>query len=125
MIALIREHLLLNNELINLLYDKEAIYYVEKPEQVKVDDYIVMRDKLISDKYISNYQIEFRIYSKNINKTNEIAEELISYLNDPRGQKIIKNENTVIRNITVLNGGGIARDDEDNFVKVVFFLLKR
>lgn len=126
MIELLRGHLISDKNLIQLLNNKESIFYIEKPEKVKVTDYILIRDKLISDKYIATYQIEFRVYSKDLNKAIDIEKELISYLNDPRGEKIIKDENNnYIRNISVLNGGGTAKDEEGNWIKVVFFLLKK
>lgn len=124
MIELLRKHLLKDINLVGLL-NGESIFYIEKPEKVKVTDYILIRDKLISDKFITNYQIEFRVYSKDLNKAIDIEKELISYLNDPRGEKIIKDENNCIRNISVLNGGGTVKDEEGNWIKVVFFLLKK
>ncbi|TCT16403.1 hypothetical protein EDC18_102422 [Natranaerovirga pectinivora] len=124
MIKLLRQHLLENEKLLSLLDNKEAIYHLEKPLKVKADHFIVFNERLLEDKYIKTYQLTFNIESPNVEKVISIEEELIKYLNDVRCEKLIKNEDTFIRNIQVLNGGGKIRLPEGNWRSVIFFLLK-
>ncbi|HHV26004.1 MAG TPA: hypothetical protein GXX63_02270 [Tissierellia bacterium] len=125
MIKLLRRHLLQNKELISLLSNNQSIYHMEKPLKYNDDTYIVLKDKLISGYFIEEYQLTFHIISSDMNKTVEIEKELISYLNDPRGEKLIRDNDTYIRNIQVLRGGGrIYNQDKDNWMSVVYFLCK-
>lgn len=125
MIKLLRQHLLQNKKIVSLLSNKPSIYHVEKP--LKCDDktYIVIKDKLLSGRYIEEYQLTFHIVSDNLEKVIAIEKELILYLNDPRGEKVIRDNDTYIRNIQVLNGGGRIRTPEDNWMSVVYFLCKK
>ncbi len=126
MIKLLRQHLLKNQKLVLLLNNKPYIFHEEKPLEIDADTYIVFKDKLLKSKYIQEYQIIFHVISKDINKAIAIERELIDYLNDTREEKLIKNDDTYIRNIKVLRGGGRIFDvDIDNWRIVVYFLLKK
>ncbi|MGF7057187.1 hypothetical protein [Brassicibacter mesophilus] len=124
MIKLLRQHLKQNTKLMDMLDTSESIYHIEKPLKCEDTTFIVIKDKLLEDKFIKTYQLTFNIESPDLEKVIAIEEELISYLNDSRDEKIIKNEEKSIRNISVLNGGGKVRTPEDNWLAVVFFLLK-
>ncbi len=124
MIKLLRQHLKQNTSLMVMLDTNESIFHVEKPLKREDKTFIAIKDKLIEDKFIKTYQLTFNIESPDLEKVIDIEEELISYLNDPRGDKIIKNEEKSIRNISVLNGGGKIRTPEGNWLAVVYFLCK-
>ncbi len=125
MIKLLRNHLLENKELVSLLDNKPSIYHVEKPLKENSKTYIVIKDKLLSGYFIEEYQLTFHIVSSNMEKVIAIEKELIDYLNDPRKEKIIRNNDTYIRNIQVLSGGGRIRTPENDYMSVVYFLLKK
>lgn len=125
MIKLLRQHLFQNEKLISMLDKKDSIFYVERPLKRDDKSYIIVKDKLLSGRYVEDYQLTFHIVSETIQQTKAIEKELIDYLNDPRGEIIIKNEDTYIRNIQVLQGGGIIRTPEDNYLSVVYFIAKK
>lgn len=125
MIKLLRSHLFKNGNLVSMLGKNDGIFHIDKP--LKRDDktYIVIKDKLLSGQYIEEYQLTFHIVSKTAQKAKAIEKELIDYLNDPRGEIEIKNEDAYIRNIQVLNGGGTIRTPEGDYLSVVYFLCKK
>lgn len=125
MIKLVREHLFKNNELINMLDENDSIFYIDKPEKRNDKTYIVIKDKLLSGKYIEEYQLTFHIVSPSPHLAKNIEKELISYLNDPRGEVIIRNKDTFISNIQVLNGGGTIRTPQNDYLSVVYFIAKK
>lgn len=125
MIKLLRQHLLSNTGIVSLLDSTQGIYHIEKPLKVKDKTYIVIKDKLLSDRYIEEYQLIFHIVSNDLEKVIALEKELINYLNDPRGEKVIKNEDTYIRNIQVLNGGGKIRTTEGDFMGIIYFIAKK
>ena len=121
MIKLLRQHLKENNDLISMLDTVDSIFYIDKPNKREDKTYIVIKDKLLSSKYIEEYQLTFHIVSPIPQTCKAIEKELKGYLNDVRGEKIIKNESTFIRNITILNGGGTVRTPEGDFMAVLYF----
>lgn len=125
MIALLRQHLFKNNTLISMLDKNDSIFYIDKPDKRVDKTYIVIKDKLLSGRYIEEYQLTFHLVSPEPQRVKDIEKELMSYLNDPRGEKIIKNDDTYIRNIQVLNGGGTIRTPEGDFLGVVYFIAKK
>jgi len=121
----IRSYLLKDLQLKALLDNQEAIYLVEKPKEIKSNTYIIYFFKPISGGYIKDYQIEFRLISKDINKLIAIQSRLMKLLDDPRDKKIIKDDETTIRSIKYLNGGGFWKNpDTDNHEMIVYFLCK-
>lgn len=116
---LLTKHLKKNDKLMGLLGGRN-IFYLEKPFELKVEQFIVIKDKLLGHEYIEEYQIQIDVISKDIRKVVAIEKELREYLNDVKGQKL----NTGFRLIKVLNGGGTVKDDEDNWIKVIYFLCK-
>lgn len=125
MIKLLRNHLLENKKIVSLLDKSDGIFHEERPLKREDKTYIVIKDKLLSGRYIEEYQLTFHITSDDIEKTIAIEKTLIDYLNDVRGEKVIHDSDTYIRNIQVLNGGGRVRTPEDDYMSVVYFLLKK
>lgn len=116
---LLTKHLKKNDKLMELLGGRN-IFYLEKPTKLKPDQFIVIKDKLLRHEYIEDYQIQIDVVSKDIRKVVAIEKELRAYLHDVKGQKL----NTGFKLIKVLNGGGTIKDDDDNWIKVVYFLCK-
>lgn len=125
MIKLLRQHLFRNTELISLLSEDDGIFHIDKPLKRADKTYLVVKDKLLSGRYIEEYQLTFHVVSPSSHTCKRIERELIDYLNDPRGEIIIKNEDTYIRNIQVLNGGGIIRTPENDYLSVVYFIARK
>ena len=125
MIALLRQHLSKNNELVSKLDKPDGIFYIDKPQKRDDTAYIVVKDKLLSGRYIEEYQLTFHIVSPEAQTVKDIEKELIEYLNDVRGEVIIRNKDTFITNIQVLQGGGMIRTPESDYLSVVYFLLKK
>lgn len=125
MIKLLRQHLQKNTSLISLLDKNDSIFQIDKPPEREDKTYIVIKDKLLSGRYIEEYQLTFHLVSPTPQTVKAIEKELIDYLNDPRGEKIIKNDNTYIRNIQVLNGGGTIRTPENDYLAVVYFIVRK
>ena len=63
----IRKYLVENTELINLL-GGQYIWLVEKPKEINADNYIIYKYKELSGGYIKDYQLEFNIIGKDLNK---------------------------------------------------------
>ena len=104
----IRKYLVENTELINLL-GGQYIWLVEKPKEKNADNYIIYKYKELSGGYIKDYQLEFNIIGKDLNKLLAIRQKLIELLDDTRNEKIIKDTDTTIRSTKLLNGGGMAK----------------
>lgn len=121
----IRKYLLEDLQLKALLANQEAIYLVEKPKEMENETYIVYFFKPISGGYIKDYQIEFRLISKDLSKLFAIQSRLIKLLDDPRDEVIIKDDETAIRSRKLLNGGGSWKNPETgNYEMVVYFLCQ-
>ncbi len=122
---IIRNYLLQDFQLKSLLDNHDSIYLVEKPKEKKNETYIVYFFKPITGGYVKDYQFEFRLISKDLNKLIAIQERLINLLDDPRGEKIIKDDDTTIRSTKLLNGGGqVNNEDTGNYEIVVYFLCQ-
>lgn len=125
MIKLLRQHLQENSKLVTMLDTEDSTYYIDKPPKIDDKNYIVIKDKLLSGRYIEEYQLTFHIVSPTPQKAKVIERELIDYLNDPRGENKIYNNHTFISNIQVLNGGGIIRTPENDYMCVVYFIARK
>lgn len=121
----IRNYLLNDLQLKTLLENQDAIYLVEKPKEINSDTYIVYFFKPLTGGFIKDYQIEFRLISKDLSKLIAIQSRLINLLDDTRGKMIIKDNETVIRSTKLLNGGGTVKNENTgNHETVVFFLCQ-
>ncbi|MBZ4664466.1 MAG: hypothetical protein JG776_2184 [Caloramator sp.] len=120
----IRKYLIENTELINLL-GGQFIWLIEKPKEINADNYIIYKYKELNGGYIKDYQIEFNIIGKDLNKLLTIRQKLIELLDDTRNEIIIKDNDTTIRNTKLLNGGGMAKNPETgNYEIILYFLIK-
>jgi hypothetical protein len=125
MMSLLRSYLLDDAQMLTLLDNQEAIYQVEKPKEMEHDTYIVFLSKPLQGGHIKDYQIEFRLIDKNLSKLNALQSRLITLLDNPRERLILNDENTVIRDVHLLNGGGTLKNPStDNFETIVFFLCR-
>lgn len=130
MIKTLINHIKQDTAITSLLSNSDAIFHHEKPIQfeqsldIDIDNFIVIKDKLIEDRYIKTYQLTFNIVSPSLQKVETISNKLIDYLNDPRGKKRIQSDTVTIRNIVVANGGGIIKNDEGDWTRIVYFLCK-
>jgi len=88
----VRNYLLADAQLKILLDNKEAIYQIEKPKEIKNDTYIVFFLKPLSGGFVKDWQLEFRVISYDLSKIVAIQSRLIKLLDDPRGEIIIKDE---------------------------------
>ena len=104
---------------------QENVFLIEKPEQNKSENYIVYKYKELSGGFIKDYSIEFNLIGKNINLLLQLKDRLIELLDDPRNNKIIKDNDTTIRTSSLVNGGGMLKNPETgNYHLVVFFTVK-
>lgn len=122
---LIRKILISDTQLKALLNDQESIFLVEKPEELNVDPYIVYFYKPLSGGYIGNFQFEFRLIGKDLSQLVAIQSRLKALLDDPRGEKIIKDSDSFVRMTKLLNGGGQFKNPAtNNFEIVLYFQIK-
>jgi hypothetical protein len=122
---LLRQYLISDTDLIHLLDNSPAIYLLDKPMEINNDNYIVYLYKPLTGGYVKDYQIEFRIIGKDLEKLTAIQSRLIKLLDDPRNENIIKSQDTFIRHTKLLNGGGMAiNPSTGNYEIVIFFLIK-
>ena len=120
----IREYLLNDTDLLNYL-GGQYLWLVEKPDKVKADPYIIYKYKELNGGFIKDYQIEFNIIGSDLSKLLSIKFKLIDLLDDPRGEKQIKDNEAVVRHSKLLNGGGMTKNpNTGNFEIIVFFLCK-
>jgi len=120
----LRKYLIEDTQLISLL-GGQFIWLVEKPVDVNAETYLIYKYKELNGGFIKDYQIEFNVIGKDLSKLITIKERLIDLLDDPRNEKIIKDNDTVIRHSSLLNGGGMVKNPETgNYEVVAFFMIK-
>ena len=120
----IREYLLNDTDLLNYL-GGQYLWLVEKPDKVKADPYIIYKYKELNGGFIKDYQIELNIIGTDLSKLISIKFKLNDLLDDPRGEKQIKDNEAVVRHSKLLNGGGMTKNpNTGNFEIIVFFLCK-
>lgn len=115
-------------ELMSLLYEQPNIFQLEKPNKPEfenIDPFIVILEKIVnSNSGIRDVQFEFRIVSAISTATLNIQKRLIEVLDKVR-QEYLTDGDTVIRRISLLNGGGTVKSpDYDKWETIVFFLAK-
>lgn len=113
--------------LIDLLNDEQAIFQLEKPAQVgDIDPFIIILEKIVNSNsgVIHNTQFEFRIVSENAAKTLAIQQRLIELLDQVHQEYLINNED-VIRNISLVNGGGTIKNPTTNKWETICFFIAR
>ncbi len=127
----LRKYLINDNIIKNLLTvkvsnkDVVCIFTAEKPEKVVTDQYVLLKLKELSGGYIVTDALEITIVGKDLNKLLSIKDRIIELLDDPRNNRIIKDDNTTILTSELVNGGGIAKNSETNsFNVIVYFQIK-
>lgn len=122
----ILRNFLLNDQQMKILLDNEdALYLIEKPEKEKLDNYIIYLYKPFEGRYLYPVQIEFRLVGKDLQKLTALKSRLIKLMNYNRDSEIIKEEDIVIKDSKLLNGGGqIFNSQSNNYELIVFFLIK-
>ncbi|MCG8483471.1 MAG: hypothetical protein MJA31_09200, partial [Clostridia bacterium] len=112
----IKEYLIADSELYTLL-GGDYIWLVEKPVDAIANPYVTYKYKeMQGSDFIKDYQYEFKIVGDDLTKVQAIREKVIDLLDDPRGEKIIKNENTVVRHSKLFEGGEMNKNsDTGNF----------
>ncbi|MEA4921390.1 MAG: hypothetical protein VB078_10795 [Clostridiaceae bacterium] len=119
----IREYLIADTELHSLVGDN--VFLFERPEKVKCSDYITYTFKeLNGGGTIRQYQLDIRVISKDKIKLLAIKDRVIKLLDVYNRPTSIKNADGAIRICTLINGGGIARNDEGEYYAFVYFLIK-
>lgn len=69
--------------------------------------------------------LEFYIIGKDLSKLIQIQEKLIQLLDDIRNEKVIRDNDTTIRTVKLLNGGGMVKNsDTGNYEVIAYFLCK-
>lgn len=126
--GLIRQRLLSDLDLVELLNEKEAIFYIEKPDEEDFKDwnpFVIFKSKIVSGDYVKDYLVEFNIVGKDLNIVINIEKKLIEILDDTRNTNIIKDENNTIHSIRLANGGGIVKNPEtENYHSILFFIAR-
>jgi len=124
-----------SDEELKSLIDND-IFLIEKPEkqivngkEKTINEYIIYKYKEIgttSGRYITQYQVEFDVIGKDINKLITIKNRLIELIDDPRNEKIIKDENNTILSSRLANGGGMVKNSQTgNYSVVVYFVVTK
>lgn len=115
----IRTHLINDTEFINLL-GGQYLWLLEKPIKVITNTYICYNFKELSKDILTNYQVEFGIISKDLDKALLIKEKLIELLDNERNNIRIQG----IKQTLLLNGGGILKhQDTGNYEIIVYFYV--
>lgn len=127
-LKLVRSFILNDAQVKSLLANKSAMYFISKPEEEKVNPYIVYIFKpleSIAGRNIQNVQLEFRLIGEDLQKLTALKSRLIKMLNYTRGSEVIRSENLTIYDSKLLTGGGqLQNPTTGNYELVVFFLLK-
>ncbi|WP_139692551.1 hypothetical protein [Sporolactobacillus terrae] len=114
-------------ELMSLLNEQPNIFQLEKPVQVgDIDPFILILEKIVNSNsgLIHDVQFEIRIISENAAKTLAIQERLIELL-DQVHQEYLVNDEDVIRNISLVNGGGTIKNPTTSKWETICFFIAR
>lgn len=121
-ISLIRKYLIEDTEINNLIGSN--IFLLEKPNEINVDDFICLLYKPLNGGVLKSYQVEVRLFSKDIMKLMKLEKAVIKRLDWTRQQNI-SNGNSTIYNCELLNGGGTIKDSETGVIEtLLFFMIK-
>jgi len=105
----------------------DNIFFVERPSEseLKIDNYIVYKLKPIEGGYIKQYVLEINVIGTDLPKLLRVNKRLIELIDDPRNEKIIKDENITITSSALTSGGGTVKNSETgNFIIITYFKLK-
>lgn len=119
----LRKYIVNDSEMNGLIGNN--IFFVDKPEKVKSDNYIIYKYKELNGGYIKDYSVELNVIGKDLSKLIKVKERLIELIDDPQNTKTIKDNNMTIRTSHLVNGGGITKNPETgNYHVVIFFTVK-
>lgn len=100
------------------------IFLHKKPLDIKADNYICLALKPLDGGLIRSYQLELRCFGKDIVNLLNLEEDLIKSLDWIR-QKSINDNNCIIYNSELINGGGTIEDTKTGVIeRLLFFMLK-
>lgn len=105
----------------------DNIFFVEKPSatELKIDNYIVYKIKPIEGGYIKQYALEINVIGTDLPKLLKVNKRIIELIDDPRNEKIIKDENITITSSALTSGGGTVKNSETgNYIIITYFKLK-
>ncbi|MDX8367857.1 hypothetical protein [Cytobacillus sp. IB215665] len=115
MISEVRKYLLKDAEFVDI-----PIYLLQKPSENEHDHYIIYRYKLLSGGAIKDYQVTFRVISKDLVKLKSLSNKVVELLDQYR-----ENEIPGIHHCSLLNGGGMAYNESaGHYESVLYFLIK-
>ena len=120
----IREYLISNNAIHALVGDNIFLY--EKPEKVKADTYILYSFKeLNGGSVIRDYQLDLHIVGKDKLRLFDVKDNVIETLDNFNKPTKIKDSTVTIRHTKLINGGGIAKNQESGeYYLFVYFLVR-
>lgn len=119
----IREYLIADSELYSLIGDN--VFLFERPEKVKCTDYVIYTFKeLNGGGTIRQYQLDIRVVSKDKLNLLSIKDRIIYLLDVYDRPANIKNADAAIRTCELVNGGGIAKNDEGEYNAFIYFLIQ-
>lgn len=117
----IREYLASDLKIKSLVGDN--IFLVDRPEKCKCDDYITYNPKELGNVgyKIKKYQLDFRVVSKDKLKLLAIKQRLTELLDHQDRATRISDTDTYIYTIKLINGGGIAKEDNGDYHAFLYF----
>lgn len=73
---------------------------------------------------VKQYALEVDMIGKNLPILVQVNKRITELLDDPRGEKIIKDENVTIVSSALVSGGGSTKNPEtNNFILISYFKL--
>jgi hypothetical protein len=104
----------------------ENVFLFEKPKEIEVTDYIIYNFKeLGGGSTIRSYQLDIRAVSDNSLRAIEIKDNVIQLLDIYYKHCKIQNEDTTIRSIKLVNGGGLIKNpDTGEYNSIIYFQVK-
>lgn len=124
MITAIRNYLIKDTQLIQLLNNKPSIYFINKPIKATETEYITYSYKLITGGYVKVYELTMNFEGKDLSKLLQIQDRVIELLDKYKSDDMnfITDENNKIRTIELLNGGGQIFDEESKqYILISYF----
>lgn len=113
----LREYLIADERTTQLV--GEHIFLFERPEELECDDYIIYspKEQRSPGGNARAYQIDINVVSRDKLKLLRIKDRLIELLDNHNCKTMISG----IRNISLINGGGIVRADNGDYHAFLYF----
>lgn len=105
----------------------DNIFFLERPpeDEIQIDNYVVYKLKPIQGGYIKQYALEMNVIGKDLSILLDVNKQIIELIDDPRNNKIIKDENVTITSSALVSGGGMTKNPETgNYILITYFSLK-